>query len=201
MPTYEYACRACGHEFEVFHSIMADPISVCPKCRKKKVERMIGTGGAVIFKGGGFYETDYRSESYKAGADADSKAAKPSESSASAASETNAASTGAEAAKREVSAKEGAAGKPSRDAASGSGADAKGSGQNGSEQKGSGQKGSEPPKRGSEPGAKSAPKGKSSADSSASAAENRRIEERATHRSRIGRGVGNIVKKKTPRRK
>lgn len=191
MPTYEYACRACGHEFEVFHSIMADPISVCPKCRKKKVERMIGTGGAVIFKGGGFYETDYRSESYKAGADADSKAAKPSESSASAASETKAASTGAEAAKREVSAKEGAAGKPSRDAASGSGADAKGSGQ----------KGSEPPKRGSEPGAKSAPEGKSSADSSASAAENRRIEERATHRSRIGRGVGNIVKKKTPRRK
>jgi putative FmdB family regulatory protein len=73
MPTYEYICRACGHEFEEFHSIKADPISVCPKCRKKKVERKIGIGGAVIFKGGGFYETDYRSESYKSGADAEKK--------------------------------------------------------------------------------------------------------------------------------
>ena len=62
MPTYEYICRACGHEFEEFQSIKADPIAVCPKCRRKKVERKIGIGGAVIFKGGGFYETDYRSE-------------------------------------------------------------------------------------------------------------------------------------------
>ena len=68
MPTYEYICRACGHEFEEFQSIKADPIAVCPKCRKRKVERKIGIGGAVIFKGGGFYETDYRSESYEKGA-------------------------------------------------------------------------------------------------------------------------------------
>ena len=77
MPTYEYICRACEHEFEEFQSIKADPIKVCPKCRKKKVERKISTGGAVIFKGGGFYETDYRSEGYKSAADADKKATEP----------------------------------------------------------------------------------------------------------------------------
>ncbi|MSR41648.1 MAG: hypothetical protein EXS10_07075 [Phycisphaerales bacterium] len=74
MPTYEYICKACQHEFESFHSIKADPISVCPKCRKKKVARKLGIGGAVIFKGGGFYETDYRSESYKRGETDASKA-------------------------------------------------------------------------------------------------------------------------------
>ena len=52
MPTYEYICRACAHEFEEFQSIKADPVAVCPKCRKKKVERKISIGGAVIFKGG-----------------------------------------------------------------------------------------------------------------------------------------------------
>ena len=74
MPTYEYICRACGHEFEEFQSIKAEPTAVCPKCRKKKVDRKISGGGAVIFKGRGFYETDYRSESYKSGADAEKKA-------------------------------------------------------------------------------------------------------------------------------
>jgi putative FmdB family regulatory protein len=84
MPTYEYVCRACGHEFEEFQSIKADPIAVCPKCRKKQVERKIGLGGAVIFKGGGFYETDYRSESYKSGEDAEKKAREPAKEAASA---------------------------------------------------------------------------------------------------------------------
>lgn len=65
MPTYEYACRACGHEFEEFQSIKADPIRACPRCHKRKVERKIGIGGAVIFRGGGFYETDYRSADYE----------------------------------------------------------------------------------------------------------------------------------------
>ncbi|MBU6208953.1 MAG: zinc ribbon domain-containing protein [Planctomycetes bacterium] len=64
MPTYEYACSACGHEFEEFQSIKADPIRTCPRCGKRKVERKIGIGGAVIFRGGGFYETDYRSADY-----------------------------------------------------------------------------------------------------------------------------------------
>lgn len=64
MPTYEYVCRACGHAFEQFQSITADPVRTCPKCGKRKVERKIGIGAGVLFRGGGFYETDYRSESY-----------------------------------------------------------------------------------------------------------------------------------------
>jgi putative FmdB family regulatory protein len=74
MPTYEYLCRACGHEFELFQS-MTDPVKrKCPKCGKPRLERLIGTGAGVIFKGGGFYETDYRSDSYKKAAEAETKA-------------------------------------------------------------------------------------------------------------------------------
>lgn len=65
MPTYEYECEACGHEFELFQSIVDKPLKRCPKCRKLKVRRLIGTGAGFIFKGSGFYQTDYRSESYK----------------------------------------------------------------------------------------------------------------------------------------
>lgn len=68
MPTYDYECGACGHAFEEFQSIKAEPTKKCPKCGKKKVRRLIGIGAGVIFKGSGFYQTDYRSESYKAGA-------------------------------------------------------------------------------------------------------------------------------------
>jgi putative FmdB family regulatory protein len=71
MPTYEYACNACGHEFEEFQSIKADPIRTCPRCGKRKVARKIGIGGAVIFRGGGFYETDYRSADYEQAKKAD----------------------------------------------------------------------------------------------------------------------------------
>ena len=71
MPTYEYAYSACGHEFEEFQSIKADPIRTCPRCGKRKVERKIGIGGAVIFRGGGFYETDYRSADYEQAKKAD----------------------------------------------------------------------------------------------------------------------------------
>ncbi len=65
MPTYDYKCQSCGHAFEKFHSIMAAPIKKCPVCGKNTVKRLIGTGAGIIFKGGGFYETDYRSEGYK----------------------------------------------------------------------------------------------------------------------------------------
>lgn len=65
MPTYDYRCSACGHEFEEFQSITASPLKKCPKCGKAKLVRLIGTGAGVIFKGSGFYETDYRSEGYK----------------------------------------------------------------------------------------------------------------------------------------
>jgi putative FmdB family regulatory protein len=65
MPTYEYQCDACGNKFERFQSIKSGPIRKCPSCGKNKVRRLISTGAGVIFKGSGFYITDYRSESYK----------------------------------------------------------------------------------------------------------------------------------------
>jgi putative FmdB family regulatory protein len=76
MPTYEYACSACGHTFEEFQSIKAKPTIICPKCKKKKVQRLISAGAGFIFKGSGFYQTDYRSEAYKTAAKADSAPAK-----------------------------------------------------------------------------------------------------------------------------
>ncbi len=72
MPTYEYVCDACGHAFEQFQSITAEPIRRCPICKKLKVRRLIGTGAGLIFKGNGFYITDYRSEGYKSAAKAES---------------------------------------------------------------------------------------------------------------------------------
>src|SRR5712672_607880 len=79
MPTYEYQCDACGHEFEELQSFSEDPLTKCPSCKKKKLRRLFGTGASIIFKGSGFYETDYRSESYKSGAKAESDATKPAE--------------------------------------------------------------------------------------------------------------------------
>ena len=73
MPTYEYICDACGKEYEKFQSIMSKPDRVCPSCKARKVRRKIGIGSAVIFKGSGFYETDYRSEGYTKAAEADRK--------------------------------------------------------------------------------------------------------------------------------
>lgn len=63
MPTYDYECEACGHTFEKFQSIKARPVRKCPKCGKNKVRRLLGTGAGVIFKGSGFYQTDYKSPS------------------------------------------------------------------------------------------------------------------------------------------
>ncbi|MCS7239032.1 MAG: zinc ribbon domain-containing protein [Thermoguttaceae bacterium] len=71
MPTYEYVCEACDHRFELFQSITAEPIRVCPECGRRKVRRLIGPGAAILFKGSGFYQTDYRSESYKKAAAAE----------------------------------------------------------------------------------------------------------------------------------
>ena len=72
MPTYEYKCEACGHKYERFQSITAEPIKQCPACKKNKAKRLIGTGAGLIFKGSGFYITDYRSEGYKEKAKAES---------------------------------------------------------------------------------------------------------------------------------
>ena len=73
MPTYDYECKECGHEFEKFQSITARPIRKCPACGKLKVRRLIGVGAGIIFKGSGFYQTDYRSESYRKDAEKDKK--------------------------------------------------------------------------------------------------------------------------------
>jgi putative FmdB family regulatory protein len=75
MPTYDYLCHGCGHEFEVFQSITARVRRKCPECGELKLKRLIGTGGAVIFKGSGFYQTDYRSDSYRKAAEAEKKSA------------------------------------------------------------------------------------------------------------------------------
>jgi putative FmdB family regulatory protein len=85
MPTYEYKCEACGHKFDRFQSITAEPIKQCPECKKNKAKRLISAGAGLIFKGSGFYITDYRSEGYKekakaeAGGGAAAKDAKPAE--------------------------------------------------------------------------------------------------------------------------
>jgi putative FmdB family regulatory protein len=65
MPTYEYVCDNCGYEFEQFQSMKAKSLRKCPKCSKNKLKRLIGAGSGVIFKGSGFYETDYRSKNYR----------------------------------------------------------------------------------------------------------------------------------------
>lgn len=71
MPTYDYRCSACAHQFELFQSMKDAPKRLCPACGKRGLERLIGTGAAILFKGAGFYETDYRSESYRKAANAD----------------------------------------------------------------------------------------------------------------------------------
>ena len=92
MPTYDYSCQKCGRNFEVFQSMRDEPFRECPKnlCRLPKwghgkVKRLLGTGAGLIFKGSGFYITDYRSDSYK-------EAAKKEAPSTPAAAETSTAS-------------------------------------------------------------------------------------------------------------
>jgi len=78
MPTYDYECDACEHEFELFQSITEPVKRKCPECGKLKLRRLFGTGAAVVFKGSGFYQTDYRSDSYKQAAEKDKKPEKKS---------------------------------------------------------------------------------------------------------------------------
>lgn len=85
MPTYEYVCLKCGHEFEIFRSISAKPLQTCPKelCTRKewgrgRVKKKISAGAGLLFKGSGFYITDYRSEGYKQAAKKESPAPPPS---------------------------------------------------------------------------------------------------------------------------
>lgn len=80
MPTYDYVCTKCDHQWELFQAMKDNPVRKCPSCGKLKAKRMIGPGAGIIFKGSGFYETDYRSSSYKKDAAADKKAQSSSES-------------------------------------------------------------------------------------------------------------------------
>lgn len=101
MPTYDYECDACEHKFELYQGINDEVKKKCPECGKNKLRRLIGTGGAIIFKGSGFYQTDYRGDSYKKAQAADkpdsasksdsgkSEGASKSESSTSSASTTS----------------------------------------------------------------------------------------------------------------
>lgn len=77
MPTYDYQCDGCGHRFEEMQSFKDDPLKVCPQCHQEQLRRLFGTGAAILFKGSGFYETDYRSDSYKKAAKADVPATSP----------------------------------------------------------------------------------------------------------------------------
>src|SRR5438874_12303688 len=79
MPTYEYHCDACEHNFDEFQSMSEEPLKKCPRCGKKKLRRVYGPGAAILFKGSGFYQTDYRSESYKSAAKAEQEHAKSSD--------------------------------------------------------------------------------------------------------------------------
>jgi putative FmdB family regulatory protein len=94
MPTYDYVCDACEHEFELFQSIKDNAKKKCPECKKNKLRRKFGTGAAIVFKGSGFYQTDYRSDAYKKAAAADKKSSsgeskKESDSSKSSSSESS----------------------------------------------------------------------------------------------------------------
>ncbi|HWL10197.1 MAG TPA: zinc ribbon domain-containing protein [Planctomicrobium sp.] len=83
MPTYDYECKTCQHTWEAFQSIKAPAIKKCPECGKNTARRVIGPGAGIIFKGTGFYITDYRSDSYKKAAAADSTSSSSSEGSKS----------------------------------------------------------------------------------------------------------------------
>ena len=78
MPTYDYVCDGCGNEFEAYESIVSQPQTDCPKCNTPKLRRKIGPGAAILFKGSGFYKTDYRSDSYKSAAKAEKSSSESS---------------------------------------------------------------------------------------------------------------------------
>ena len=102
MPTYEYQCTACGHSFEKFQSIKAAPIKKCPECGKSKVKRLIGMGAGLLFKGSGFYITDYRGDSYSKAAKADAPPSTSGESKAAVSGDAPAAAAAKPEAKSET---------------------------------------------------------------------------------------------------
>ncbi len=97
MPTYDYKCQKCGHQFEVVQSMKDDRLTDCPlETCDGQVKRLLGTGAGIIFKGSGFYQTDYRSESYKKSAKADSSSGDSSSSGGSSSSDSKSAASSSE---------------------------------------------------------------------------------------------------------
>jgi putative FmdB family regulatory protein len=105
MPTYEYRCAACGHEVEFFQSIREGPKRKCPRCGKQRLQRRISAGAGIVFKGSGFYQTDYRSESYKRGEQAAKETQGNSSGGASGAGKGNAPAGAPDTTKKPVKAK------------------------------------------------------------------------------------------------
>jgi putative FmdB family regulatory protein len=102
MPTYDYVCDACEHAFEEFQSMSAKPLKKCPACGKMKLRRLIGAGAGIIFKGSGFYETDYKRKSGSGGGSSDSgKNGESSSSDASTTSESSSSDSGSKSEKGE----------------------------------------------------------------------------------------------------
>ena len=93
MPTYAYKCESCGHGFEQFQSITAKQIRKCPVCGKTAVKRLVGTGAGILFKGSGFYQTDYRSDTYKKAAEGDKRTPSKKETESSSTSSSTGKST------------------------------------------------------------------------------------------------------------
>lgn len=105
MPTYEYMCNACEHEWEEFQAMSAKPTKKCPECGKRKAERLISGGGGLIFKGSGFYCTDYRSKSYNEDKKQDTSSSKSESSESSTASSNDKKSTASDKKKTEPASK------------------------------------------------------------------------------------------------
>lgn len=112
MPTYEYRCDACSHEMEEFQSMSAKPLKKCPQCGKSKLKRLIGIGAGVIFKGSGFYETDYRSKGYSDAAKAEKESATKTETATTTTDSSKSDGTKSEAAPAPAAAKSEAPTKP-----------------------------------------------------------------------------------------
>jgi len=204
MPTYEYICDACAKEYEKFQSIMSKPDRVCPSCKARKVRRKIGIGSAVIFKGSGFYETDYRSEGYTKAAEADRQSAQ------SASQETSGVSADAGAATNSAGTSD-AKSDAKSDSKSGATSDGKSSAPTAK----SNNESDSSNKRGSTSGGASgttsvansngatvAKKTSASSENSSSngprstASTKQHMASKAVHPSRVGRGKGNLRRKK-----
>jgi putative FmdB family regulatory protein len=207
MPTYEYICDACGKEYEKFQSIMSKPDRVCPSCKARKVRRKIGIGSAVIFKGSGFYETDYRSEGYTKAAEADrqssQKASQESSGAATSSASTTSATGAAKSDAKSDSKTSGASGGATRDGASTSkpagesdsstksgatSANVSGANSNAAATANSAASGAKPSSASSESSSSNPPR--------SAASTKQHMASKAVHPSRVGRGQGNLRRKK-----